>query len=258
MNKEDALRQLLNYLAMIDAHDDFTPELLALIAGSGTEADVFRLLVMRLTMLKALGIMLSSIRSSRTSAAGFTVCTWREKALICASCMHFWRINPRFFCSRFMNAQASVRRTIPATFRRLRNVCAKRRRNFNMSQGMNDLLTSLSVSLSAEEVAFNGLCGVICGEIVAQRVKRNMSQKQFAEFMGVSQGMVSKWERGDCNFTLQSLVHIATKLDIPVRSPFGTPRSARPTSGKVADFPGKWNTLSSHTPDFESVDLKEM
>lgn len=65
-----------------------------------------------------------------------------------------------------------------------------------MSQGMNDLLTSLSVSLSAEEVAFNGLCGVICGEIVAQRVKRNMSQKQFAEFMGVSQGMVSKWERG--------------------------------------------------------------
>ena len=41
-----------------------------------------------------------------------------------------------------------------------------------MSQGMNDLLTSLSVSLSAEEVAFNGLCGVICGEIVAQRVKR--------------------------------------------------------------------------------------
>ena len=56
MNKEDALRQLLNYLAMIDAHDDFTPELLALIAGSGTEADVFRLLVMRLTMLKALGI----------------------------------------------------------------------------------------------------------------------------------------------------------------------------------------------------------
>ena len=56
MNKEDALRQLLNYLAMIDTHDDFTPELLALIAGSGTEADVFRLLVMRLTMLKALGI----------------------------------------------------------------------------------------------------------------------------------------------------------------------------------------------------------
>lgn len=45
MNKEDALRQLLNYLAMIDTHDDFTPELLALIAGSGTEADVFRLLV---------------------------------------------------------------------------------------------------------------------------------------------------------------------------------------------------------------------
>ena len=27
MNKEDALRQLLNYLAMKDTHDDFTPEL---------------------------------------------------------------------------------------------------------------------------------------------------------------------------------------------------------------------------------------
>lgn len=124
-----------------------------------------------------------------------------------------------------------------------------------MSQGMNDLLTSLSVSLSAEEVAFNGLCGVICGEIVAQRVKRNMSQKQFAEFMGVSQGMVSKGTR-DCNFTRSPRAY-RDKAGYTVRSPFGTPRSARPTSGKVADFPGKWNTLSSHTPDFESVDRRK-
>lgn len=60
-----------------------------------------------------------------------------------------------------------------------------------MSQGMNDLLVGLSDSFCAEDMMLAGLEASICSEIISQRIKRNMTQKEFAEFMGVSQGLVS-------------------------------------------------------------------
>ena len=41
-----------------------------------------------------------------------------------------------------------------------------------------------------------------------------MTQKEFAKFMGVTQGMVSKWESGDYNFTIESICNILEKLDL--------------------------------------------
>lgn len=41
-----------------------------------------------------------------------------------------------------------------------------------------------------------------------------MTQKEFADHMCVSQGMVSKWESGDYNFTIRTLADIAEKLDM--------------------------------------------
>lgn len=127
-----------------------------------------------------------------------------------------------------------------------------------MSQGMNDLLTGLSDSLSAEEIALSSLEAIICGEIIAQRVKRNMTQSQFAEFMDVSQSMVSKWEKGECNFTLQSLVKIAAKLDLSLQSPI-VPRShACNPSQRAVPFTGEWHTRVTTPPTYQSVELKEM
>lgn len=123
-----------------------------------------------------------------------------------------------------------------------------------MSQGMNDLLSSLSVTLSAEDLLLSGLTGAICGEIVSQRIKRGMTQKQFAEFMGVSQSMVSKWESGDCNFTLQSLVHISSKLNIPMQSPFELERFSYEAHSNVVNLPVKWIAYSTPSPTYQSVD----
>ena len=39
-----------------------------------------------------------------------------------------------------------------------------------------------------------------------------MTQQEFAEYMGVSQGMVSKWESREYNFTIRSLNEICQKL----------------------------------------------
>lgn len=123
-----------------------------------------------------------------------------------------------------------------------------------MSHGMNDLLSALSIPLSPEELQLSALTGVICGEIVSQRLNRGMTQKQFADFMGVSQGMVSKWESGDCNFTLQSLVHIAAKLGIPMQSPFVFERLSYASHSNVVAFTGKWNCRSSSTPTYLSAE----
>jgi transcriptional regulator with XRE-family HTH domain len=40
----------------------------------------------------------------------------------------------------------------------------------------------------------------------------DLRKKQFAEFMGVSQAMVSKWECGEYNFTINTLIEICDKL----------------------------------------------
>lgn len=45
------------------------------------------------------------------------------------------------------------------------------------------------------------------------RLKYNLSQKQLAERLGVTQPMVAKLESGDYNYTIEQLWKIAQKLD---------------------------------------------
>lgn len=50
--------------------------------------------------------------------------------------------------------------------------------------------------------------------IYFKRKELNMSQKEFSEYMGVSQGMVSKWESFSYNFTIEAMAEICTKLNL--------------------------------------------
>lgn len=127
-----------------------------------------------------------------------------------------------------------------------------------MSQGMNDLLVGLSDSFCAEDMMLAGLEASICSEIISQRIKRNMTQKEFAEFMGVSQGLVSKWEKGECNFTLSSLVRIASKLGLRMQSPLTPSEPHYTDSPCITLLPIKWNTISTGSSKYHSSELKEM
>ena len=56
-------------------------------------------------------------------------------------------------------------------------------------------------------------------DIFATRIKElreslGMTQKEFADYMGVTQGMVSKWESREYNFTIRSLNEICQKIDL--------------------------------------------
>ena len=54
----------------------------------------------------------------------------------------------------------------------------------------------------------------ISAKIEMARLDKKMTQKEFAEYMGVTQGMVSKWESREYNFTIKSLNEICEKLNI--------------------------------------------
>ncbi len=54
----------------------------------------------------------------------------------------------------------------------------------------------------------------ISAKIERCRLDLGMTQKEFADYMGVSQGMISKWESREYNFTIRSLNEICQKLNL--------------------------------------------
>ena len=54
----------------------------------------------------------------------------------------------------------------------------------------------------------------ISAKIERARLELGMTQKEFAKYMGVTQGMVSKWESREYNFTIKSLNEISHKLGL--------------------------------------------
>ena len=106
-----------------------------------------------------------------------------------------------------------------------------------------DLLMEIGENMSAEEMMLFSLQGMIAAEVEMKRTELQMNQKQFAQYMGVTQATVSKWESGDTNFTLSTLVHIASKLGLKMQSPF------EPKERKVKSTPVK----SANIVDFKSA-----
>lgn len=86
--------------------------------------------------------------------------------------------------------------------------------------GVKKLIAFFTENLTEEDAAFILMSSDISIAIATKRVDMGMTQKEFSEYMGVSQAMVSKWESGEANFTLKTLAQIAVKLGIEVRSPF--------------------------------------
>ena len=73
---------------------------------------------------------------------------------------------------------------------------------------------TLADSLSRSDVLEIVLKNTIVSALITARVEKTMNQKEFAAFMGVSQAMVSKWESGDCNFTVETIAKICEKLGL--------------------------------------------
>ena len=72
----------------------------------------------------------------------------------------------------------------------------------------------ISEGLSDAEVKTIVELAKISARIERCRIEMGMTQQEFAKHMGVSQGMVSKWESREYNFTIRTLNEICQKIDL--------------------------------------------
>ena len=88
--------------------------------------------------------------------------------------------------------------------------------------GIGQKLERLSVTedlfpeLSSAEKAANKLLAKIANKIFSRRKQLGMTQKQLSARLNVSQPMISQWESGECNFSVENLVGIFEALDLSV------------------------------------------
>lgn len=72
----------------------------------------------------------------------------------------------------------------------------------------------LTKGLSKKQLQTERILTLIAGKIHLKRLELKLDQKGFAKYMGVSQGLISRWESGNYNFTISTLVDICEKLNI--------------------------------------------
>ena len=125
---------------------------------------------------------------------------------------------------------------------------------------MPNLLKGTSSRFSVFDILFASQKGLIASEISMKRQDLGLTQADLAAKLGVTQSMVSRWEKGETNFTLDTLCRIADALDIQMQSPFALrPRQAYyRDAGKVIPFPGKWNQSYGTNNKYVSPQLEEM
>lgn len=72
----------------------------------------------------------------------------------------------------------------------------------------------LTNGISAEQLEIEKNLAIISAEIYTKRCRMGLDQKAFAKYMGVSQGLISRWESGTYNFSVATLVKICGKLNL--------------------------------------------
>ena len=80
---------------------------------------------------------------------------------------------------------------------------------------INNSLSSLFDSLPDYKLNTALIQGSIASGIVKKRHEMGLTQHEFAKQFNVTQGMVSKWESADYNFSISSLTELMSKLEIP-------------------------------------------
>ena len=119
-----------------------------------------------------------------------------------------------------------------------------------MKGNTKEMYEFISNYISKSDIYAASVIAKISAFIINYRYKTGMTHKEFAKFMGVTQGMISKWESAEYNFSVESIAQIAEKLGVTVDITF-TPEqeylaNARINSHYRQDTP--WAQVLSFVP----------
>ena len=84
---------------------------------------------------------------------------------------------------------------------------------------LSDLITAIAKNMTTAELAKTVVNIQIQQMIHDTRMAKGWTQKDLADKMGVKQSLVSRWESGECNYTIDTLVDIADALGLSVQCP---------------------------------------
>lgn len=110
-----------------------------------------------------------------------------------------------------------------------------------MTNKNNEMFDFLSNYLSKSDIYAAQTIAKISMYILKCRLDLNMTQKEFAKKMGVTQAMISKWESAEYNFTIETIAHISEKLNTSFDIEF------KPDSEYIANsYNNKYDNLSTN------------
>lgn len=89
-----------------------------------------------------------------------------------------------------------------------------------MSNANKEMCELMAQFLSAGDIFAGEAIAEISAFVIKKRNSLKMTQKEFADKLGVSQSMISKWESADYNFTVKAIAQIAEKLDMTFKINF--------------------------------------
>lgn len=109
---------------------------------------------------------------------------------------------------------------------------------------------SLTKGLTGSDIKTSRELALISAQIELKRKQLGMNQTEFARFMNVSQGMISKWESGEYNFSVLTLNSICEKLGLQFNPVLHDPyEQTADHYGRIpaSDFRGGYRSDSSWT-----------
>lgn len=79
---------------------------------------------------------------------------------------------------------------------------------------IDDLLELFSNKLTISDIEYANLISKLSTRIVHERLNRNMSQLEFANFLGIPISRLLSIEQGSYDFMLKDLIDISSKLSL--------------------------------------------
>ena len=107
--------------------------------------------------------------------------------------------------------------------------------SMNEPAKLEDLLALFEDIVQPEDIMYSKVISQASKFITQERLRLEMSQKDFADHIHTKQSLISRWESGNYNFTLRKLAEIAVALDMDLHL-YMTPRQMEKNINPFSDL----------------------